>query len=122
MGPWVKATSRPTQIPHESLNTSSRCQLSSIRLVSRTTTSARGESHTAGMEASTSSSKASRSQCLVSHERGCDETDCGSGELGLLANSSRFSIGESHSIADRKSTRLNSSHVKISYAVFCLKK
>src|SRR3989442_7242566 len=26
------------------------------------------------------------------------------------------------SIADRKSTRLNSSHVRISYAVFCLKK
>src|SRR5690606_41310710 len=26
------------------------------------------------------------------------------------------------SSADRKSTRLNSSHVKISYAVFCLKK
>src|SRR5690606_39426568 len=26
------------------------------------------------------------------------------------------------SIVDRKSTRLNSSHVKISYAVFCLKK
>src|SRR5690606_40654902 len=25
-------------------------------------------------------------------------------------------------ISDRKSTRLNSSHVKISYAVFCLKK
>ena len=25
-------------------------------------------------------------------------------------------------IADRKSTRLNSSHVSISYAVFCLKK
>src|SRR5690606_39967729 len=30
----------------------------------------------------------------------------------------RFVQGES----DRKSTRLNSSHVKISYAVFCLKK
>src|SRR5690606_41625693 len=27
-----------------------------------------------------------------------------------------------HAAADRKSTRLNSSHVKISYAVFCLKK
>src|SRR5690606_39427511 len=27
-----------------------------------------------------------------------------------------------HRQADRKSTRLNSSHVKISYAVFCLKK
>src|SRR5207302_4084002 len=28
----------------------------------------------------------------------------------------------SRGMADRKSTRLNSSHVKISYAVFCLKK
>src|SRR5690606_40989485 len=27
-----------------------------------------------------------------------------------------------HDAVDRKSTRLNSSHVKISYAVFCLKK
>src|SRR5699024_6376424 len=27
-----------------------------------------------------------------------------------------------HSTSDRKSTRLNSSHVSISYAVFCLKK
>src|SRR5438874_9841108 len=27
-----------------------------------------------------------------------------------------------HSSSDRKSTRLNSSHVEISYAVFCLKK
>src|SRR5690606_40843088 len=27
-----------------------------------------------------------------------------------------------HTNTDRKSTRLNSSHVKISYAVFCLKK
>src|SRR5690606_40782870 len=27
-----------------------------------------------------------------------------------------------HGTPDRKSTRLNSSHVKISYAVFCLKK
>src|SRR5271165_7251489 len=27
-----------------------------------------------------------------------------------------------HDLRDRKSTRLNSSHVKISYAVFCLKK
>src|SRR3989442_9137200 len=27
-----------------------------------------------------------------------------------------------HAGADRKSTRLNSSHVRISYAVFCLKK
>src|SRR5690606_40675582 len=30
--------------------------------------------------------------------------------------------GGGHIQTDRKSTRLNSSHVKISYAVFCLKK
>src|SRR5690606_41758695 len=30
--------------------------------------------------------------------------------------------GEMRGRSDRKSTRLNSSHVKISYAVFCLKK
>src|SRR3989442_6020655 len=31
-------------------------------------------------------------------------------------------IGATSNGADRKSTRLNSSHVRISYAVFCLKK
>src|SRR5688500_14847985 len=31
-------------------------------------------------------------------------------------------IGASDSLSDRKSTRLNSSHLVISYAVFCLKK
>src|SRR5207302_8047642 len=31
------------------------------------------------------------------------------------------SVQNSHFFPDRKSTRLNSSHVKISYAVFCLK-
>src|SRR5207253_10953978 len=32
------------------------------------------------------------------------------------------SLGEPDPLGDRKSTRLNSSHVAISYAVFCLKK
>src|SRR5690606_41443652 len=43
-----------------------------------------------------------------------------SGDLALhaaLAETARHQDG-----IDRKSTRLNSSHVKISYAVFCLKK
>src|SRR5438874_3646868 len=31
-------------------------------------------------------------------------------------------VGRVTSVVDRKSTRLNSSHVEISYAVFCLKK
>src|SRR5690606_41019197 len=42
------------------------------------------------------------------------------GEVGVVA------FEHAHVVAaprrDRKSTRLNSSHVKISYAVFCLKK
>src|SRR5207253_9635921 len=38
---------------------------------------------------------------------------------GCALNGAR---AEHHALADRKSTRLNSSHVAISYAVFCLKK
>src|SRR5438876_5191436 len=40
-------------------------------------------------------------------------------ELKLVENARR--VGE-EAVADRKSTRLNSSHPSISYAVFCLKK
>src|SRR5690606_39533717 len=43
--------------------------------------------------------------------------------LGMQAQ--EISVGNQSNITvtqDRKSTRLNSSHVKISYAVFCLKK
>src|SRR2546427_8603914 len=34
----------------------------------------------------------------------------------------RVHVGDLQRVADRKSTRLNSSHSQISYAVFCLKK
>src|SRR5947209_17257791 len=37
-------------------------------------------------------------------------------------NLHKKSDGGWHEISDRKSTRLNSSHANISYAVFCLKK
>src|SRR5690606_41855420 len=54
----------------------------------------------------------------------------------FVANLKRFAAGgptavvstingdsnETTAVGDRKSTRLNSSHVKISYAVFCMKK
>src|SRR5438094_6574962 len=40
---------------------------------------------------------------------------------GLLLLRPRLNL-ERHDLADRKSTRLNSSHRTISYAVFCLKK
>src|SRR5690606_41747410 len=42
-------------------------------------------------------------------------------KLGRQRENQRF-IPHGESELDRKSTRLNSSHVKISYAVFCLKK
>src|SRR5690554_7756949 len=44
--------------------------------------------------------------------------------LGLVsvADHEALRLQGRHRIADRKSTRLNSSHVRISYAVFCLKK
>src|SRR5437660_9456051 len=45
------------------------------------------------------------------------------GELrgGLHRLASRQPFGHAGGVGDRKSTRLNSSHVAISYAVFCLK-
>src|SRR5690625_5808626 len=48
-----------------------------------------------------------------------------SGLLGLLENLGHLRLVQdrlAQSCTDRKSTRLNSSHVAISYAVFCLKK
>src|SRR3712207_7929259 len=48
-----------------------------------------------------------------------------SGQLGLalcLGDQHRITSDESPEHQDRKSTRLNSSHANISYAVFCLKK
>src|SRR5207245_8060150 len=44
------------------------------------------------------------------------------GSRGLVELESRGSFWNHHIRIDRKSTRLNSSHGSISYAVFCLKK
>src|SRR5438552_12387274 len=43
-------------------------------------------------------------------------------ENGIFVTRRNFLLGTSSSPPDRKSTRLNSSHQIISYAVFCLKK
>src|SRR5690606_39403357 len=42
--------------------------------------------------------------------------------LGIGHEIDMLDLARHENLADRKSTRLNSSHVKISYAVFCLKK
>src|SRR2546422_8808752 len=44
------------------------------------------------------------------------------GSLSPIPGGATFVNGEQAALADRKSTRLNSSHGYISYAVFCLKK
>src|SRR5437870_8177168 len=47
----------------------------------------------------------------------------GRDRAGLVVGSHQLAVDdEACAISDRKSTRLNSSHVAISYAVFCLKK
>src|SRR2546422_8480790 len=46
----------------------------------------------------------------------------GGDELGRRRHRSGRSGGDHRTVLDRKSTRLNSSHGYISYAVFCLKK
>src|SRR5690349_24006136 len=43
-------------------------------------------------------------------------------KMVFVASLTLASIEATNTILDRKSTRLNSSHVEISYAVFCLKK
>src|SRR5436853_4571432 len=43
-------------------------------------------------------------------------------EVKITGNSVIFAKGNDYLLRDRKSTRLNSSHLGISYAVFCLKK
>src|SRR3712207_8408584 len=56
---------------------------------------------------------------LVAADRGEPEAAVGEDLLGLVHHVDV--LGEEHHL-DRKSTRLNSSHANISYAVFCLKK
>src|SRR2546426_4159646 len=54
--------------------------------------------------------------------RGRCANTCIRSNLHSALESDRYVDGEKSPFQDRKSTRLNSSHLVISYAVFCLKK
>src|SRR5690606_40109162 len=73
------------------------------------------ESEPSSESCSSASSRSSRKSRVPS------PLHSGQAPLGLLKLSKRGSISGKLKSQDRKSTRLNSSHVKISYAVFCLK-
>src|SRR5437870_7970319 len=74
--------------------------------------------------------------CDVAHNHACGCTKCWKPEgatfsvvavvprenVAVLENGDKLQIVDTSAAIDRKSTRLNSSHVAISYAVFCLKK
>src|SRR5690606_41336780 len=57
--------------------------------------------------------------CDSSHTAAKSSSDS---TIAALGNEIRYLLIGTPCLTDRKSTRLNSSHVKISYAVFCLKK
>src|SRR5690242_20946342 len=66
-----------------------------------------------------------RRNCVPLHDEGCPEAAKDVlFDLGHRPNGDRLSIAGVFrmGVVDRKSTRLNSSHMSISYAVFCLKK
>src|SRR5438034_6911874 len=58
---------------------------------------------------------------VIADHPGHDDSYWQSGVHRLLAGGSLDEIRDYHERTDRKSTRLNSSHTVISYAVFCLK-
>src|SRR5699024_12312256 len=72
------------------------------------------------------SSAASESEAseldVLSSDSASESTDSSSTESTSASDASLGSSSETSQVEDRKSTRLNSSHVSISYAVFCLKK
>src|SRR3712207_9015883 len=63
-----------------------------------------------------------RSDCARSHEEHGDPFDGHRPITGQVAHVGRRPDDDEVDPTDRKSTRLNSSHANITYAVFCLKK
>src|SRR3712207_6973601 len=74
----------------------------------------RSEAHTAPTGGSASTTALARRACRA-------DAFAFAGDAGT-SDRRRYGGGRRYGLRDRKSTRLNSSHANISYAVFCLKK
>src|SRR3989442_7437934 len=70
-------------------------------------------------EARKNSRRQRRIRSAADHNVGTATDD---GIAGIEQRVRRAGASRRNDVTDRKSTRLNSSHVRISYAVFCLKK
>src|SRR5207249_8189445 len=85
----------------------------------------RGERVPEGAEGRLAARRAVRCQAAVYGYQGClrPHPHSAAGGLGVMhVKRATQRIMAGAGTGDRKSTRLNSSHVSISYAVFCLKK
>src|SRR5437660_2484054 len=77
----------------------------------------------AGLRAAIELSKAGSVLVLAKSNLSDSATAWAQGGIAVaLSDEDEIGLHEQDTIKDRKSTRLNSSHVAISYAVFCLKK
>src|SRR5207249_5880528 len=68
-----------------------------------------------------------KSSARIGSSNGCGANSAEGWVLGIAVSEAKVNYSRGREIVagalrDRKSTRLNSSHVSISYAVFCLKK
>src|SRR3989475_8798722 len=59
---------------------------------------------------------------VAAGKRALEEFGAGTGSVRFICGTFTIHRELESALADRKSTRLNSSHSQISYAVFCLKK
>src|SRR5260221_3757776 len=80
-----------------------------------------GRSHGAG-QTRPQAEQADRSLLLADAERLEDLDHAGGVRAALQCDPGKHREGQPALLQDRKSTRLNSSHTVISYAVFCLQK
>src|SRR3712207_9230908 len=65
---------------------------------------------------------AKEARCALAHELGRDDDERRAARRAVVGEGAERGLDPREELQDRKSTRLNSSHANISYAVFCLKK